>query len=78
MASSVFLLFHIHHLADGEDDKKLLGAYSSREVAQSRIEALYRKLPGFSDDDGEFIIDEYEIDQDNWCEGYVTEILGKN
>jgi len=30
------------------------------------------QLDGFSWADGEFIIDGYEIDQDNWEEGFVT------
>jgi hypothetical protein len=69
---SVFLLFHTHHLPDGEDDNKLLGVYSSREIAEKKIEAEYRKLSGFCEPDGEFIIDEYTIDQDNWEEGFLT------
>lgn len=70
--TSVFLLFHIHHLPDGEDDDKLLGVYSSREKAEKKIEDKYRNLPSFCEADGEFIIDEYQIDQDNWEDGFVT------
>ena len=70
---SVFLLFHTHHFENGEDNEKLLGVYSSRELAEKKIENKYKKLPGFCEEGGEFIIDEYEIDQDNWEEGYVTE-----
>lgn len=69
---SVFLLFHTHHLPSGEDDDKLLGVYSLREIAEKKIEEKYRKLHGFCEPDGEFIIDEYTIDQDNWEEGFIT------
>jgi hypothetical protein len=69
---SVFLLYHTHHLPEGEDDDKLLGVYSSREIAEKKIESKYKKLPGFCEPDGEFVIDEYTIDQDNWEEGFIT------
>lgn len=71
--TSVYLLFHTHYLPAGEDDDKLLGVYSSRKLAETKIEEKYRKLPGFCQPDGEFIIDEYQIDQDNWEEGFITE-----
>ncbi len=70
--TSVFLLFHTHHLPDGEDDDKILGVYSSRTVAEKKIEELYRKLPGFCESDCDFMIDEYKIDQDGWVEGFTT------
>jgi len=70
--TSVFLLFHTHHLSDGEDDDKILGVYSSKALAEKKIEEKYRKLPGFCETDGEFIIDEYKIDQDGWEEGFTT------
>ena len=69
---SVYLLFHTHRLEDGEDDDKLLGVYSSRELAERKIEDKYIKLPGFCDAEGEFVVDEYVIDQDGWEEGYST------
>ncbi|MGE4545957.1 MAG: hypothetical protein AB7D06_17855 [Pedobacter sp.] len=68
---SVFLLYHTHHLPDGEQDDKLLGVYSSREKAENKIAGKYRLLPGFSEQDGEFTINEYFIDKDNWEEGFV-------
>lgn len=51
--ASVYLLFHTHHLPDGEEDDKLLSVYSSREVAEKKIEEKYRSLPGFCEPDGE-------------------------
>ncbi|MFE2706521.1 hypothetical protein ACFXI6_45810 [Streptomyces mirabilis] len=54
------------------DDVKHLGAYSSREAAQKRIERA-RSLPGFTDEPNCFYIEEAVIDEDQWTEGYVTE-----
>ena len=67
----VFLLWH--HRADGpkDDDAKLLGVFSTREMAQQRIESKYEMLPGFSNSNtGEFTIDCYEVDRDHWQEGF--------
>jgi len=70
---SAFLLFHTHHMPDGTDDDKILGVYSSRQVAEERRDTKYRLLPGFREPDGEFVIDEYQVDQDNWEEGFITD-----
>jgi len=70
---SVFMLYHTHHLPDGEDDDKLLGVYSTRELAEKKINEKYRTLPGFNAPDGEFIISECEIDRDSWTEGFITQ-----
>jgi hypothetical protein len=59
-------------MPDGTDDGKLLGAYSSRHIAEKRRDTKYRLLPGFREPDGEFVIDEYQIDQDNWQEGFIV------
>lgn len=69
---TVFVLFHVHELANGDEDEKLLGVYASRDQAVSRIEAVYRSLPGFCEEGGEFIVDEYRIGQDQWTEGFVS------
>ncbi len=61
----VFLLWHTHELPDGDEDAKLLGVYSSRQLAEKKIEEKYRNLAGF-EGEGEFVIDEYEVDQDDW------------
>jgi hypothetical protein len=62
---SVFLLWHTHDLPDGGEDAKLLGVYSSRQLAEKKIEEKYRNLAAL-EGDGDFVIDEYEVDQDNW------------
>lgn len=67
----VFLLWHVHEVAD-EEDAKLIGIYSSRDLAaQAQQRAV--TLPGFRDAPTGFCIDRYVVDQDHWREGYVTE-----
>jgi hypothetical protein len=78
----VFLLQHLHILDDDEENVKTLGIYSTREAAVAAVDR-FRLLPGFRDishfadhnspgpADG-FNVDEYELDQDNWADGYVT------
>ena len=67
----VYVLQHVHSLGDGEEDVKLIGVYSSREHAQAAIARL-RQAPGFSDAPAGFYIDEYQVDKDQWIEGYAT------
>ncbi len=56
----------------GEEEIKFIGAYSSRVKAEDAIKRL-SKQSGFKDFPEYFFIDEYEIDKDNWTEGFVTE-----
>jgi hypothetical protein len=69
---SVYLLWHSHTFPDGETDNKLLGVYSSREGAMDRQRAAATS-PGFSDEPEGFAVSEYQLDDDHWTEGYVTE-----
>jgi len=77
----LYLVQHLH-IVNNNEDLKIIGIYSSKNRA---IEAVNRmiSLPGFKDyphivdpmnDENEngFYIDEYIIDEDNWCEGFVT------
>jgi hypothetical protein len=79
---SVFVVQHLHVLQGGEEDVKLIGVYRTAEVARAAIERLSVQ-PGFCDypltvsplvDDNEqgFYLDEYELDKDHWCEGFIT------
>lgn len=78
----VFLLQHLHLLNDDEEDVKTLGIYSSRGEALAAVERL-RLMPGFvgipnmadpslPESSEGFYIDEYELNQDSWAEGFVT------
>ena len=66
----VFLLWHSFPEWENEHSK-LLGVYSSREIAQQKLNDFYSKLPGFDDPEGELFIAKYEIDKMEWIEGFV-------
>ncbi|MER5555398.1 hypothetical protein ABT001_27650 [Streptomyces sp. NPDC002793] len=55
--------------SDG-DDVKLLGIYSTLEGVEDRMHQA-RLLPGFRDEPECFHSDPYELDQDDWIEGFV-------
>ncbi|MDQ1236450.1 hypothetical protein QE450_003948 [Paenibacillus sp. SORGH_AS306] len=69
----VFLLQHSYEV-NGVEHSKIIGIYSSREIAEFTI-IKYKKLPGFKDYPYEFFIDEYELDEDNWEEGFVSSFV---
>jgi hypothetical protein len=68
---AVFLLWHSHDLGNGETDDKLIGVCSSEaEAAAARIRKL--QYDGFRDAPDGFLIEKYELNRDQWSEGYVT------
>ncbi len=70
---SVFILQHSYESSDTvEEETKFIGVYSSKDKAEEAIARL-TKQPRFRDLPDYFSIGEYEIDQDDWCEGFVTE-----
>jgi hypothetical protein len=69
---SVFVLQHAHELPDGSEAVKFIGVYSSRPSAEAAIRRLEPRV-GFAETANGFSIDEYEIDRDNWIEGFVTQ-----
>jgi hypothetical protein len=65
-------LYFTHAVADVEFETiKLIGIYSSRKKAVDAV-TKYQQRPGFSEHPFGFSIDEYQIDQDYWEEGYIT------
>jgi hypothetical protein len=68
---SVFLLWHIHKIADGNDDEKLIGVYQTEGEARAAISRL-RDKPGFSQTLDGFQIVSYTLNEDHWTEGYVS------
>ena len=68
-----------HRNEDGEldwdeeegDDLKMLGAYSTEQKAEERIERA-RALPGFRDEPDCFRIDCCTVDDDQWTDGFVS------
>jgi hypothetical protein len=72
----VFLLHHVHEFDDGHEDVKLIGVFSSRQKAQSVLDAV-REQPGFRDLPAGFEINTQTLDQPSWLEGYVTLLPGQ-
>ncbi|WCT55875.1 hypothetical protein PQ456_22460 [Paenibacillus kyungheensis] len=70
---TVFLLQHSYEV-NGVENPKIIGIYSSREIAESTI-IKYKKIPGFRNYPNEFFIDGYELDEDNWEEGFVSSFV---
>lgn len=79
----VFVLEHLHTHDNDEECWKRIGIYKTREEALEAIQRVNMQ-PGFSDypniidwDSTEckngFNIDEYELNEDHWAEGYVTD-----
>jgi len=68
---TVYVLQHEHSLEDGTEDVKFIGVYSSRAAAEQAITRL-SQLPGFCESPSGFCIDAYQIDKDQWVEGYAT------
>jgi len=67
--SHVRLLWHIRDDDELAEDAKLIGVYSSPEMAAHAAERL-KEQPGFVSHPNGFQTDEYAVDQDNWTEGF--------
>ena len=68
----VYVLQHVHETPNGDDeDVKMIGVYSSEQKAQEAI-ARVVKAPGFREHPDGFHIDAYEVDRDNWTEGFTS------
>lgn len=68
--TSVYLLWHTRVDGDDEDDK-LLGVFSSQENAEEAKQNALTKA-GFKDYPDGFCIVEYEINKQEWLDGFVT------
>jgi len=63
-------LFALLHSLPESGKVKVVGIYSSRELAQAAQERA-RLLPGFADEPDGFTIEEYAVDEDHWPRGFV-------
>jgi hypothetical protein len=68
---SVFLLQHSYERTDGYEETKIIGIFSTKEKVKECIKK-FEGLDGFKDYPDCFFVDEYEIDKENWTEGFVT------
>jgi homoserine kinase type II len=71
--SSVYVVQHTRKMKDNNEDVKLIGIYTSRQLAESAISGLKTKK-GFSDDPNDFAIDEYQLDQTHWQDGFGIDV----
>ncbi len=70
--SKVFLVLHVHEAEDGsEEDWKVVGVFSAREKAEGAVSRL-RAKPGFREHPEDFSISEYELDEMEWQEGFIS------
>ncbi len=66
----VFILHHSYEL-EGQEETKLIGVYSTKIEAELAITRLKDKN-GFKYWQDAFEISEYNLNQDNWTEGFST------
>ena len=67
----IFLLQHSYLLEKDVYETKILGVYSTEQLALDAIKR-YLKLDGFKFHPDDFYIDKYEINVDNWKEGFIS------
>jgi len=70
---SIFLLWHTHIdvKLDGGEDIKLIGVYSTEDLAHKAL-LRFLNTKGFKDYPDGFEISEYKLDQDHWTNGFIT------
>jgi len=68
---TVFVVFHVAREDEPDEDIKLIGVYSDRQLAIAATTDL-KDLPGFRDYPNGFHIDEYQVDKNHWVEGFIS------
>jgi hypothetical protein len=67
---TVYLLWHGDDFSKEGPDVLLLGVYSSEAKARDRI-ARSLNVSGFVDHPDDFVVSSYEVDKDQWVDGFV-------
>lgn len=70
----LYLLQHAYEYGENSEhtEIKTLGIYESKILAELAVET-YKHLPGFCEYREDcFHIDEYELNENNWTEGFVV------
>ncbi len=65
----VFYLAHEYYDGTEYDYVTKIGVYSKRQNAKKAL-SKYKGLPDFKEHADGFTIDEYDIDEDNWTQGF--------
>ena len=72
VVAAVCLLWHVHEFPNRDhDDEKLSGVYRTEQDAVAAIDRV-RNQPGFREFQNGFQIVCYELNKDNWQEGFIT------
>lgn len=66
----VYMVDHVHEHASGNEDIKLIGIYSTRQLAREAVKRMKIKR-GFRDQPKNFYISQITVDEDHWTEGFV-------
>jgi homoserine kinase type II len=69
VTSAVQLLWFVQQRAGSDDTELLIGVYGTEQDAKAAVERL-RDKPGFADFPQGFLIEQYEVNQDHWTEGF--------
>ncbi len=69
----VYLLQHERESEDGGEHVKVIGIYSTEDLAKAAIEEL-RAVAGFRDYPEGFNISRYPIDKTHWQEGFGFDV----
>lgn len=67
----VYFLYHLRDEDTDDEDIKLIGIYTDRDLAIKAKERVINKS-GFADYPGGFRIISIELDRDSWVEGITT------
>lgn len=71
VALFVHLVQHEYENADGLEDVKIIGVFSSESEAKKAIE-ISKRLAGFSRNPDGYTIDKYRLNELHWKEGFQT------
>ncbi len=74
--TTVYVLWHCYQNAEGQDQEKMLGVFSTDEKAAAAVAQL-RTQPGFKDHPDKFEILDCTIDRAYMTEGFVTVYPGE-
>lgn len=68
----VYILWHGDDVSEETPEPELLGVYSTEAGAKDRVARCLRDgVPGFTEHPDDFLISRYELNKDEWVQGYV-------
>jgi homoserine kinase type II len=67
--NTVFIAFHTRIKDPDNEDIKLIGVFSSQQLAENAVNSL-KTMPGFRDHLDGFHIGEHTLDETKWQEGF--------